>query len=235
MTLDNNITLSNISINDDITNDESNDYDTENSNNDINNSSKRLNENLEDNAPAIIKNLIESNQLIKSNKKSEFRFNKPIQNFCLTNVTDDIKSLRYFIELINTPRSKIKDVELLRIKNENKNNSNFIIPSGFQLINTLPHRAKKIKLVFNIQSEDINSIVFVTIDDSYLVKNFKSIYRNMIRIFIPGKNLLKELNGFSKNINIKGKNISGTQLWIYVESLKLVIVSSINIEIKVIL
>jgi len=146
MSLDDKTTLSNTSIN---TNDDSNDNEIDSSSNDIkdvNNSSKQLDENLENNAPSIIKNLIESNQLVKSNKKNEFRFNKPIQNFCLTNVTDDIQSLRYFIELLNTPRAKIKDVELLRIKNENKNNSNYIIPSGFQLIHTYPHRVKKIRL-----------------------------------------------------------------------------------------
>jgi len=101
---------------------------------------------LENNAPNVIKNLIKSNQLVKSNKRNEFHFNKPIQDFCLTNVTDDIKSLRYYIELLNTPRAKIKDPELLKIKNENKYSKNFLIPSGFQLIGSYQHHSKKIKL-----------------------------------------------------------------------------------------
>ncbi|ORX55460.1 hypothetical protein BCR36DRAFT_410381 [Piromyces finnis] len=200
---------------------------------DIQNSLIHLDKNIKDSS-SISKNLTESNQVIKSSEKNEnneYKFNKPIQNFCLTNVTDDIKSLKYYVELLNTPRAKIKDVDLLKIKNENKNNSNYIIPSGFQLITTYPHRTKKIKLVLTIPSDNINSIIFVTIDDSFL--NFWKGNNRFQKIFIPGKKLLKELNDFSRNINIKGKNISGTQIWLYIESLKLVIVSTINIEIKV--
>ncbi len=122
--------------------------DINNSNNasEIENSNINSNNSLEDNAPNVIENLIKSNQLVKSNKKNEFRFNKPIQDFCLTNVTDDIKSLRYYIELLNTPRAKIKDPELLKIKNENKYSKNFLIPSGFQLIGCYQHHNKKIRL-----------------------------------------------------------------------------------------
>lgn len=101
---------------------------------------------LENNTSDVIKNLIKSNNIIKSGEKNEYKFNKPNQNICLTNVTDDINSLRYFIELLSIPRAKIKDTNLLKIKNENRNNSNFLIPSGFQLMGSYPHNIKKIRL-----------------------------------------------------------------------------------------
>jgi len=180
----------------------------------------KLDNNLENNAPNVIKNLIKSNQLVKSNKKNEFHFNKPIQDFCLTNVTDDIKSLRYYIELLNTPRAKIKDPDLLKIKNENKYSKNFLIPSGFQLIGSYQHHSKKIKLgieyywvvffyttknniliylfillfffftkiVLSIPSEDINSTIIATIDDSFLVISLniliKIIKRKLLNLYL---------------------------------------------------
>jgi len=124
---------------------------------DSSNSNKNINS-FNENKSKIIDNLVKSKVIVKSEKKNEYRFNRPNQKICLTNVTDDINSLRCYIELLDTPRAKIKDINLLKIKNETKNTNNYLIPSGFQLMGSYPHHIKKIRLGKKFMIYDIYDI-----------------------------------------------------------------------------